>query len=71
MYDMQQEDRSKVTMTYSSPLTGDPVGLSFMQPKTKKDLAARREMMLSWAYLHNGFLGGSGCSGREISPIFL
>ncbi|MGF7047268.1 4-hydroxyphenylacetate 3-monooxygenase [Paenibacillus sp. DS2015] len=57
MYDVQQEDRWKSKMTYSSPLTGDPVGLSFMQPKTKKELAARREMMQAWAYTHHGFLG--------------
>jgi 4-hydroxyphenylacetate 3-monooxygenase len=57
MYDMQQEDRWKAKMSYSSPLTGDPVGLSFMQPKTKKELAARREMMQAWAYTHHGFLG--------------
>ncbi|MVO98374.1 4-hydroxyphenylacetate 3-monooxygenase, oxygenase component [Paenibacillus lutrae] len=57
MYDMQQEDKWKAVMTYSSPLTGDPAGLSFMQPKTKRDLASRRKMMQAWAYKHHGFLG--------------
>ncbi|BBH20098.1 putative 4-hydroxyphenylacetate 3-monooxygenase [Paenibacillus baekrokdamisoli] len=57
MYDMQQDERWKATMSYSSPLTCDPVGLSFMQPKTKKELAARRKMMQTWAYTHHGFLG--------------
>ncbi|MEC0226142.1 4-hydroxyphenylacetate 3-monooxygenase, oxygenase component [Paenibacillus alba] len=57
MYDMQLEDKLKAKMTYASPLTGDPVGLSFLQPKTKKDLAARREMMQIWANTHHGFLG--------------
>ncbi|MCY9666731.1 4-hydroxyphenylacetate 3-monooxygenase, oxygenase component [Paenibacillus alginolyticus] len=57
MYDMQLDDKWKAKMTYASPLTGDPVGLSFMQPRTKKDLAARREMMQAWAYTHHGFLG--------------
>ncbi|TCZ74705.1 4-hydroxyphenylacetate 3-monooxygenase, oxygenase component [Paenibacillus albiflavus] len=59
MYDMQYEEQWKAKMSYPSPLTGDPVGLSFMQPKTKKDLAARREMMQAWAHMHHGFLGRS------------
>lgn len=59
MYDMQHDAELKEKMTYTSPLTGDPVGLSFLLPKTKKDLAARREMMQLWAYKHNGFLGRS------------
>lgn len=57
MYDMQGNDIWRDKLTYPSPLTGDRVGLSFLQPKTKKDLAARRIMMQAWAYAHNGFLG--------------
>ncbi|NOV02276.1 4-hydroxyphenylacetate 3-monooxygenase, oxygenase component [Paenibacillus planticolens] len=57
MYDMQQEDKWKAKMNYSSPLSGEPVGLSFLQPKSKQDLAFRRTMMQAWAYTHNGFLG--------------
>lgn len=59
MYDMQHAKKSQATMVYSSPLTGDPVGLSFKQPKTKKDLALRRQMMQAWASIHHGFLGRS------------
>jgi 4-hydroxyphenylacetate 3-monooxygenase len=59
MYDMQHAEDSQATMVYSSPLTGDPVGLSFKQPKTKKDLALRRQMMQAWASIHHGFLGRS------------
>ncbi|MEI7024190.1 4-hydroxyphenylacetate 3-monooxygenase, oxygenase component [Paenibacillus sp. y28] len=59
MYDMQLESGWAAKLSYTSPLTGDPVGLSFKQPKTKKDLAARREMMQVWAYRHHGFLGRS------------
>lgn len=57
MYDMQADESAKARMTFESPLSGERVGLSFLQPKTKKDLAARREMMQAWAYAHNGFLG--------------
>lgn len=59
MYDMQHAEKSQATMVYSSPLTGDPVGLSFKQPKTKKDLELRRQMMEAWASIHHGFLGRS------------
>lgn len=59
MYDMQFAEESKAPMVYSSPTTGDPVGLSYKQPKTKKDLAQRRGMMQSWASIHHGFLGRS------------
>ncbi|WCF10953.1 4-hydroxyphenylacetate 3-monooxygenase, oxygenase component [Paenibacillus thiaminolyticus] len=59
MYDMQHAEESQAAMVYSSPLTGDPVGLSFKQPKTKKDLALRRQMMQAWASIHHGFLGRS------------
>ncbi|MFD2615350.1 4-hydroxyphenylacetate 3-monooxygenase, oxygenase component [Paenibacillus gansuensis] len=57
MYDMQLDPAFRRKLTYPSPLTGDPVGLSFLQPKTKKDMAARRKMMQTWALQHHGFLG--------------
>ncbi|MEY9095989.1 4-hydroxyphenylacetate 3-monooxygenase, oxygenase component [Paenibacillus sp. RC84] len=57
MYDMQHAEEWQAKMTYASPSTGDPVGLSFLQPKTKKDLALRRQMMQAWASVHHGFLG--------------
>ena len=57
LYDMQHDPQWRSILTYESPLSGDPVGLSFLQPKTKKDLAARRKMMQAWASSHHGFLG--------------
>ncbi|WP_028545484.1 4-hydroxyphenylacetate 3-monooxygenase, oxygenase component [Paenibacillus taiwanensis] len=59
MYDMQHDSESQSAMVYSSPVTGHPVGLSYKQPKTKKDLVLRRQMMQSWANCHHGFLGRS------------
>ncbi|MBG9791628.1 MFS transporter [Paenibacillus dendritiformis] len=59
MYDMQHDAYLQGKMVYPSPLTGDPVGMSYMQPKTKKDLALRRQMMQTWAGIHHGFLGRS------------
>ena len=50
LYDMQHDGAAECPMTYSSPATGDPVGLSFIIPKTKDDLARRRAMMSQWAH---------------------
>jgi 4-hydroxyphenylacetate 3-monooxygenase len=55
LYDMQREFQGE--MTFPSPTTGEPVGLSFLQPRTRGDLARRRGMMRRWAEFSNGFLG--------------
>ena len=57
LYDMQHDETAARPMTYSSPATGDPVGLSFIIPKTKDDLARRREMMSQWAHASYGMMG--------------
>ena len=57
LYDMQHDDAVGCSMTYSSPSTGDPVGLSFIIPKTQDDLARRREMMSQWAHASYGMMG--------------
>ena len=44
-------------MTYTSPTSGEPVGLSFITPKTKADLDARRDMMRRWAQVSCGMMG--------------
>ena len=36
-------------LSYPSPLTGDPVRLSWLEPKSKEDLCARRNMFKRWA----------------------
>ncbi len=57
LYDMQHNDAADCAMTYPSPTTGDPVGLSFIIPNTKDDLACRREMMSRWAHASYGMMG--------------
>ncbi len=57
LYDMQHNEAADCAMTYPSPTTGDPVGLSFIIPKTKDDLARRREMMSQWAHASYGMMG--------------
>lgn len=59
LYDLQYEAELKESMTYSSPLTKEFVGISFLQPKTKEDLAKRRTMIQQWAKLHHGLMGRS------------
>ncbi|CAI8038607.1 4-hydroxyphenylacetate 3-monooxygenase oxygenase component [Geodia barretti] len=57
LYDMQHDAAASCAMTYASPATGDPVGLSFIIPRTKDDLARRREMMSRWAHASYGMMG--------------
>ena len=49
LYDLQHDPAAGSEMTYTSPTTGDPVGLSFITPKTAEDLLARHKMMAHWA----------------------
>ena len=59
LYDMQHDPEQREEMTYASPTTGDPVGLSFMIPQTVEDLERRRNMMTRWAWASCGMMGRS------------
>lgn len=59
LYDLQLNSSLKDEMTYNSPTSGELVGLSFLQPKSKEDLLKRRKMMTHWAKQTNGILGRS------------
>ena len=48
LYDLQHDPATADEMTYTSPATGDPVGLSFITPKSTEDLDARHRMMTNW-----------------------
>ena len=48
LYDMQHDPALQDAMTYMSPTTGEPVGLSFIIPRTVQDLERRH---------HDGPLG--------------
>jgi len=56
LYDLQHE---LAYMTYKSPSTGNPIGLSFLEPKSKEDLILRRMMIQEWAKTSAGMLGRS------------
>ncbi|WP_026677600.1 4-hydroxyphenylacetate 3-monooxygenase, oxygenase component [Fictibacillus gelatini] len=57
LFDLQHKKPEK--MLYTSPTTGEKVGLSFIAPKTKEDLVRRREMMSEWARFTGGMMGRS------------
>ena len=59
LYDMQHDPALREEMTFASPTTGEPVGLSFLIPKTIDDLVRRREMMTRWAWASCGMMGRS------------
>ena len=59
LYDMQSDPALCDEMTYVSPSTGDRVGLSFINPRTREELEARRVMMLNWARSTCGMMGRS------------
>jgi 4-hydroxyphenylacetate 3-monooxygenase len=59
LFDLQMNKDHKDLMTYVSPVSGERVGTSFMQPKTKEDLEKRRLSTQAWAKLSGGMMGRS------------
>jgi 4-hydroxyphenylacetate 3-monooxygenase len=59
LYDLQVNKHLKSKMTYLSPESEEPIGLSFLQPKTKMDLKKRRTMIEQWAKHTKGMMGRS------------
>lgn len=59
LYDLQLDPKLIEEMTYPSPISGEPIGLSYLQPKTKDDLRKRRKMIEHWARQTNGIMGRS------------
>lgn len=57
LYDLQHKPELRDIMTYSSPTTGDRVGVSFLETKTIEDLEKRARMHKVWADAALGFLG--------------
>ncbi|HEY6282522.1 MAG TPA: 4-hydroxyphenylacetate 3-monooxygenase, oxygenase component [Nitrososphaerales archaeon] len=58
--DMQVRPELLDTMTYESPTSGDRVGMSFLQPRSKEDLGKRTKMMKTWADFSGGIMGRTG-----------
>ncbi len=55
LYDLQYEKPEK--MLYTSPTTGDKVGMTYKIPETIDDLIARREAIQEWARTSGGMMG--------------
>lgn len=59
LYDMQHDPNLRDEMTYVSPDSGQPVGLSFITPRSLADLQQRSRMMRHWARYSGGMIGRS------------
>ncbi|WP_210470229.1 4-hydroxyphenylacetate 3-monooxygenase, oxygenase component [Sporosarcina sp. 6E9] len=59
LYDLQHDPKIKDEMTFISPVSGEAIGLSYLQPKTKEDLIRRRKMIERWARYSGGIMGRS------------
>ena len=57
LLDLQHDPVKGGEMVYTSPSTGDPVGLSFIMPRNADDLQRRRRMMTNWALASCGMMG--------------
>lgn len=57
LYDLQHDPKVGKEMTYTSPTSGDQVGMSFLTPKTHEDLDRRHQMMRNWARITCGMMG--------------
>ena len=60
LYDLQHDPDLKDVLTYPSPSSGQPVGTSFLQPRTSGDLTKRACMMKCWSDRSFGMLGRTG-----------
>src|SRR5712691_12732806 len=49
LYDLAAAPENREIMTFPSPATGEPVNMSFLMPRTREDLAARRRAHRLWA----------------------
>ncbi len=63
LYDRQHDPALREEMTFASPTSGEPVGRSFIVPRTMEDLLKRRAMMTHWAWV--------GCGMMARTPDFL
>ena len=59
LYDMQHDPAPAGRMIFASPSSGEPVGLSFIEPRTVDDLIRRRDMVKIWNDATCGMLGRS------------
>ena len=59
LYDFAHDPANRELMTYPSERDGRPVNKSWLVPRTREDLAARRRAIKAWADLSYGLMGRS------------
>jgi 4-hydroxyphenylacetate 3-monooxygenase len=59
LFDLAHDPSNRALMTYPSPRDGRPVNKSWLVPRTRDDLVARRKAIKFWADASYGFLGRS------------
>lgn len=59
LYDMQHEKACTNILTFISPSSGQRVGITYLEPKAKKDLVKRRRAVQLWARQNAGMMGRS------------
>src|SRR5215475_13699195 len=59
LYDMQHDPALHARMSFPSPTSGEPVGLSFIEPRSTDDLIRRRDMIKLWMDSTCGMFGRS------------
>ncbi len=59
LYDLQCDPTIQDIMTFTSSKTGNQIGTSYLEPKTKEDLEKRRLMIQMWAKSTLGMMGRS------------
>jgi len=59
LFDMQHDPALHGRMTFTSPSSGAPVGLSFIEPRSVDDLIRRRGMVKTWMDRTCGMFGRS------------
>ncbi len=59
LFDMQHDPALHERMTFASPSSGEPVGLSFLEPRSVDDLVRRRGMVKTWMDHTCGMFGRS------------
>ncbi len=60
LYDMQHDPAYRDVLTYPSPISGEPVATSFLDPRTPADLDKRHQASKLWADRSFGMLGRTG-----------
>jgi 4-hydroxyphenylacetate 3-monooxygenase len=59
LYDIAHDPANSELMTYASPRAGRPINKSWLVPRSRADLAARRRAIKFWADASYGLLGRS------------